>query len=74
MKQLKLYNESYQEILKSFKNWLDILGFADSTLESLPNHLQEFFYYLENHNIHTINHISYTNCKRLLQPSKNEGQ
>jgi integrase/recombinase XerD len=58
MKQLKLYNESYQEILKNFKNWLDILGFADSTLESLPNHLQEFFYYLENHNIHTINHIT----------------
>ena len=58
MKQLKLYNESYQEILKSFKNWLDILGFADSTLESLPNHLQEFFYYLENHNINTINHIT----------------
>jgi integrase/recombinase XerD len=58
MKQLKLHNESYQEILKSFKNWLDILGFADSTLESLPNHLQEFFYYLENHNINTINHIT----------------
>jgi integrase/recombinase XerD len=58
MKQLKLHNESYQEILKSFKNWLDILGFADSTLESLPNHLQEFFYYLENHNINTINQIT----------------
>lgn len=58
MKQLKLHNESYQEILKSFKNWLDILGFADSTLESLPNHLQEFFYYLENENTHTINHIT----------------
>jgi integrase/recombinase XerD len=58
MKQLKLHNESYQEILKSFKNWLDILGFADSTLESLPNHLQEFFYYLENQNINTINHIT----------------
>lgn len=58
MKHLTLYNESYQEILKSFKNWLDILGFADSTLESLPNHLQEFFYYLESHNINTINHIS----------------
>jgi integrase/recombinase XerD len=58
MKQLKLYNESYQEILKSFKNWLDILGFADSTLESLPNHLQEFFYYLENQKINHINGIT----------------
>jgi integrase/recombinase XerD len=58
MKQLKLHNESYQEILKDFKNWLDILGFAETTIYNLPNHLKEFFYYLENHNIKTINHIN----------------
>jgi integrase/recombinase XerD len=58
MKQLKLYNECYQEILKSFKNWLDILGFADSTLENLPNHLREFFHYLENQNTNQINGIT----------------
>ena len=58
MKHLKLYNGSYQEILKSFKNWLDILGFADSTLESLPNHLQEFLYYLECHGHNEINTIT----------------
>lgn len=58
MKQLKLHNESYQEILKSFKNWLDILGFADSTLESLPNHLKEFFHYLENESINQINLVN----------------
>ena len=48
MKNLMLYNESYKILLKDFANWLDILGFADSTQKSLPNHLREFFYYLEN--------------------------
>lgn len=61
MKNLKLENKSYLEILKSFKNWLDILGFAPTTIYNLPNHLNEFFYYLECHNIHKINHISTQN-------------
>ena len=67
MKHLKLYNESYQEILKSFTNWLDILGFAPTTIYNLPNHLKEFFYYLENHNINTINHITTKIIKEYYQ-------
>ncbi len=58
MKQLPLQNESYREIIKSFKNWLDILGYADSTLLSLPNHLREFLHYLENEHINQINLIN----------------
>ena len=58
MKQLKLHNESYQEIHNDFANWLDVLGFADSTLLSLPNHLKEFFHYLENESINQINTIT----------------
>jgi integrase/recombinase XerD len=58
MKHLKLYNQSYQEILKSFTNWLDVLGFAPTTIYNLPNHLKEFFHYLETHNIDKISHIS----------------
>ena len=58
MKQLNLYNESYKILLKDFANWLDILGFADSTQKSLPNHLREFFYYLECENINQIHLIN----------------
>ena len=58
MKQLPLETESYRILLKDFANWLDILGYADSTLMSLPNHLREFFNYLENNNINTINQIT----------------
>lgn len=58
MKNLVLENESYKILHKDFSNWLDILGFADSTLLSLPNHLREFFHYLENENINHINLIN----------------
>jgi integrase/recombinase XerD len=51
-------NESYLEIVKDFDNWLDILGYSESTIKSLPSHLREFFHYLENQNINTINHIT----------------
>ncbi|PTD14286.1 tyrosine-type recombinase/integrase [Flavobacterium columnare] len=58
MKQLKITNESYKELLNSFANWLDILGYADSTQKSLPSHLKEFFNYLEEYNINQINLIN----------------
>ncbi|WP_459926535.1 tyrosine-type recombinase/integrase [Flavobacterium covae] len=58
MKNLVLENESYRELHKDFKNWLDILGYADTTLYNLPNHLKEFLHYLENENINQINQIS----------------
>jgi integrase/recombinase XerD len=58
MKNLKLYNESYQELLKDFTSWLDILGFSSATIYNLPNHLKEFFYYLEEHHIDKINQIN----------------
>ena len=55
MKKLILQNESYQYIEKSFREWLDILGYAPSTVYNLPNHIRELFYYLEQNN---INHIT----------------
>lgn len=58
MKQLKLQNTSYTILLQSFTEWLDILGYAESTLYNLPNHLKEFFYYLEQNHITNINHIT----------------
>jgi integrase/recombinase XerD len=60
MKHLNLDNKSYQEILDNFTQWLDILGYAPTTVYNLPNHLKEFFNYLENRNIQTINQIHTT--------------
>jgi integrase/recombinase XerD len=55
MKKLILKNESFQYIEKSFREWLDILGYAESTVYNLPNHIRELFYFLEQNN---INHIT----------------
>jgi integrase/recombinase XerD len=54
----KIKNESYVAIVKDFDNWLDILGYSQSTIKNLPNHLREFFHYLENQNINHINGIT----------------
>ena len=57
MKKLNLNNHSYKVLLQEFKQWLDILGYAETTVYNLPNHLKEFFNYLENNNINELNHI-----------------
>lgn len=54
MKKLTLKNQSFIYIEKSFREWLDILGYAETTVYNLPNHIRELFYYLEQNN---INHI-----------------
>lgn len=55
MRKLTLKNESFQYIEKSFREWLDILGYAESTVYNLPNHIRELFYFMEHNN---INHIT----------------
>ncbi|QMU65441.1 MAG: tyrosine-type recombinase/integrase [Flavobacteriaceae bacterium] len=57
MKKLILKNESFQYIEKSFREWLDILGYAESTVYNLPNHIRELFYFLEQNNINNINRL-----------------
>lgn len=58
MKKLKLQNEVFRLFVANFKEWLDILGYAESTVYYLPNHLQEFFYYAEQQDIKTLTEIS----------------
>jgi integrase/recombinase XerD len=58
MKKLKLHNESFKLLVTNYKDWLDILGYAESTVYQLPNHLQEFFYYAEQKQIKTLTEIT----------------
>ena len=61
----------------NYKEWLDILGYAESTVYYLPNHLQEFFYYLEQNGIRNINQITTKIVKEYyqeLQQRANERQ
>jgi len=58
MKKLKLQNDVFKMFVANYKVWLDILGYAETTVYNLPNHLQEFFYYLEQNSIGNINQIT----------------
>jgi len=75
LKKLNLNNHSYKVLLQDFKQWLDILGYAETTVYNLPNHLKEFFNYLENNNINQLNHIQtehVTNYYKHLQERPNQ--
>jgi len=61
MKKLKLQNHSYKVLLQNFKEWLDILGYSQSTVYYLPVFVQEFLYWLEQHQINSIDRISLAN-------------
>lgn len=59
----------------NYKEWLDILGYAETTVYNLPNHLQEFFYYVEKQNIKKLTDITPRTIKdyyRELQQRANE--
>ncbi len=70
MKKLKLSNQSFKHLIMSFKDWLDILGYAESTVYYLPNHLQEFFYYLECHGHTDLKRITPKTVKDYYQELK----
>ncbi|MCF6168812.1 tyrosine-type recombinase/integrase [Lutibacter sp.] len=63
MKKSKLNNPSYKTLLMSFKDWLDVLGFSEGMRKNYPHHLCEFFYWLEQHNINHIDHITKEHIK-----------
>jgi integrase/recombinase XerD len=67
VKKLKLHNESFKLLVSSYKEWLDILGYAETTVYNLPNHLQEFFYYLEQNSSRNINQITTKIVKEYYQ-------
>ena len=57
MKQLLIETRAFEYAERSFKEWLDVLGYAPSTVYGLPNHIREFFYYLEQNGITKMNAI-----------------
>lgn len=63
MKKLLLQSTSYNYLETAFKEWLDILGFAHTTINSLPSAVREFLYYLEQNNIHQINQLTNEHIK-----------
>ena len=57
MKGLSLSNTSYRYLEKSFKEWLDVQGYAQNTVINLPIHVRELLYYLGQRGINNIKEL-----------------
>jgi len=58
MKNLTLNNTSYIYLENSFKEWLNIIGYAQTTVNTWPVHVREFFHYLEQHNVTQLTQVT----------------
>ncbi|MCP4487486.1 MAG: tyrosine-type recombinase/integrase [Gammaproteobacteria bacterium] len=57
MKKLNLENASYRYLIESFREWLDVLGYAPTTVYNMPNLLREFLNYLESQRLSHIKQL-----------------
>lgn len=64
MKKLSLKSDSFIYIEKSFKEWLDVLGYAPASVYGLPIHIRELLNWLETtKNISSINQLTSKHIK-----------
>ena len=70
MKKLNLENASYRYLEQSFREWLDVLGYAPTTVYNMPNLLREFLKYLENEEIKQIGELKGKHIEAYYQKLK----
>jgi integrase/recombinase XerD len=58
MKHLRLDNTSFRYVEQSFKEWLSVQGYSESTVYYLPLHIREFLHYLEAEEVKHIGAIN----------------
>lgn len=57
MKKLVLKNPSFRYLEQSFKEWLDVLGYAPSSVYAMPLHVRELLHYLEGEGMKNIKEL-----------------
>lgn len=70
MKKLILQNESFRYLEKSFAEWLDVQGYAESTVYRLPQHVRELLHYLEAQEIQSIKTLTTKQIEQYYQKLK----
>ncbi len=73
MKQLNIENASYRYLEESFREWLDIQGYAPTTVYNLPNQIRELFHYLEKQGITSIKSLDGKHIKAYYEKLKERG-
>ena len=59
--------KSYKTYKNSFTQWLNALGYADSTLYSMPHQLEEFFNWLTQNGITALNFITTQHTENFIR-------
>jgi integrase/recombinase XerD len=57
MKRLPLKTPSFRYVEESFREWLDLLGYAPKTVKSMPWRVREMLYYFENKGVTNLKDI-----------------
>jgi integrase/recombinase XerD len=70
MKKLPVKSESFQYLEKSFKEWLDVLGYAQSTVYQMPHYIRELFHYLEQQQLTKITELEIKHIKGFYEGLK----
>jgi len=70
VKKLALSNESFRYLEKSFTEWLDVQGYAESTVYSLPLHVRELLYHLQQEGTRNIKELTTKQIETYYQKLK----
>ena len=70
MKKLNLDNASFRYLEQSFREWLDVLGYAESTVYNLPNHIRELLHFLETQGVSNIKELRSIHIEQFYQKLK----
>jgi integrase/recombinase XerD len=70
MKNLIIQSQQFNYLLNSYKENLQILGYASSTIQSWPVHVREFLHWLESNNVRSIELIQATHVNDFISHIK----
>jgi integrase/recombinase XerD len=70
MKQLELSNTSFRYLEQSFKEWLDIMGYAAVSVYYMPLHVRELLHYLEGKGVKNIKALENKNIQQYYNKLK----
>lgn len=70
MKQLQLSNASFRYLEESFKEWLDIMGYAAISVYYMPLQVRELLYYLEGQGITNIKELDNKHIQKYYRKLK----
>ena len=66
MKQLPIKTPAYQVLEEKYREWLQVLGYAECTVSVLPVHLREFLHKLEQQKIYSIHQVKGKDAKAFI--------